>query len=285
MNLRAYAKINIGLRILEKRADGYHSIETIFYQINLYDGLTLDPSNEIVLTSNSANVPLDSSNLCIRAALLLKTHTGYEGGVKVRLTKGIPLGAGLGGGSSDAAAMLVGLNRLWKTGLTHSTLESLAGTLGSDVPFFIQGGTAVGTSRGELLEKIDLNIPYWIVTVTPPIHVSTAWAYANIKIRPDQELTRLREVVESSLGVPTTMSRNIRNDFEELVERNHPEIRTLRERLMKDGAVFAQLSGSGSSVYGFFHDESTARNLLTAFPPSHTVSLTPPNFKPVTTYS
>jgi 4-diphosphocytidyl-2-C-methyl-D-erythritol kinase len=280
MNLRAYAKINIGLRILLKRSDGYHDIETIFHQINLYDELSFEPAAVVKLTTSSPGIPHDSTNLCLRAAQLLREHAGRREGIEIKLAKHVPVGAGLGGGSSDAAAVLVALNTLWMCGIQHHELVSLASQLGSDVPFFIQGGTAVGTSRGEVLEYFTLSIPYWILTVTPPVHISTAWAYSHVQLETNAGAKPLRTLVEETLTNPGETNRHIRNDFQELVFNKYPEVRNLKTKLESSGAIFVQLSGSGSSLFGFFRDETAARTLMSELASTCSVSLTAPNFSP-----
>ena len=280
MNFRAYAKINVGLRILEKRPDGYHNIETIFHQIDFFDDLAVDPARSMKLTTTSHDVPVDSTNLCLRAAQLMKDRTGFTDGVDIHLTKRIPVGAGLGGGSSDAAAILVALNKLWHIGMSKGELESLGAHLGSDVPFFVQGGSAVGTSRGEVLEHTVFNIPYWILTVTPPVHVSTAWAYSHVHVDKHNSAKPLQMLVKEGLGDAVKPGLNITNDFEELVFRTYPEIQRLKGTLDAAGAVFSQLSGSGASVYGFFRDKGSARMAAELCSPTCSTSLTAPDFKP-----
>ena len=283
MNLRAYAKINIGLRILGKRSDGYHDIETIFHQIDMYDELSFDPAETIQLTTSSSEVPRDSKNLCFRAAELLREHTGQSKGVHIGLTKHIPVGGGLGGGSSDAATVLVALNDLWGSGMNLRELESLAARLGSDVPFFVQGGTAVGTSRGEVLDHFELNLPYWILTVTPSIHVSTAWAYSNLKLRTETRDDTLRSWIEKSIANAATLRGHIGNDFEDLVFGTYSKIQELKTRLDGAGAEFTQLSGSGSSVFALFRYEMTAHKAMKEFRTTYVTSLTAPGFKPTRT--
>ena len=280
MNLRAYAKINIGLRILGKRSDGYHNLETIFHQIDLYDELELEPSQTVTLTTLSSTVPMDATNLCVRAAQAIRDRTGRADGIHIHLTKRIPVGAGLGGGSSDAAAVLVALDRLWQIGMTSTELESLGAALGSDVPFFVRGGSAVGTSRGESLEHFEPNIPYWILTVTPPVHVSTAWAYSNLKVNKRTADSPLRQFVEQNLSNPEKFRTGIANDFEDLVCRTFPEIRQIKDQLDAAGAVFNQLSGSGSSMYAFFKDKETAQTAAASYSSSYALSLTAPGFRP-----
>jgi 4-diphosphocytidyl-2-C-methyl-D-erythritol kinase len=280
MNLRAYAKINIGLRILGKRPDEYHNIETIFHQIDLYDELILERADSLGFTSSSPGIPIDSSNLCVRAALLLQRHCHTSMGISIYLKKNIPVGAGLGGGSSDAAAVLNGMNKLWNTGVPIAQLESLGAQLGSDVPFLIRGGTAVGTSRGEILHHIDLRLPYWIVTATPAIHVSTGWAYSNVQLVGNTDSEKLLTVVERSILHPDEFSKYVKNDFEDVVYQTHPAIRHVRDDLVSAGAFFAQLSGSGSSVYGLFEEEPKARAYVDRARGTYSTSLTAPSFRP-----
>ncbi|HTP12299.1 MAG TPA: 4-(cytidine 5'-diphospho)-2-C-methyl-D-erythritol kinase [Bacteroidota bacterium] len=279
MNLRAYAKINIGLRVLDKRPDGFHNIETIFHEIDLFDELTFEPGETISLTSPSPVVPTDERNLCVLAAVSFRKRTGGREGVKMTLKKNIPVGAGLGGGSSDAAAVLVALNRMWNASLDTADLAALAATLGSDVPFFIQGGTAFGTSRGEKLESIELKIPFWILTVTPPVHVSTSWAYSCVNPRGRPSREDPRSLVTKALAHPSRLAATVKNDFEEPVFSAHSEIRSLKERLISLGALFAQMSGSGSSVFGFFPDEHSAHKAKDACGAPLATSLTHPDFK------
>jgi len=280
MNFRAYGKINIGLRILRKRPDGFHDIETIFHQIDLYDELSIVPSESVMLTSTSTDVPGDSTNLCVRAAQLFLQKTGLRQGIEIRLKKQIPVGAGFGGGSSDAASVLIALNKFWNVGMQPLELESIASQLGSDVPFFLRGGTAAGSSRGEVLEHFDLNMPFWILTATPSIHVSTAWAYSNVRLEDHTKDKPLRSLVQEGMANPVEMRLKIKNDFEELVFRTYPEIRRLKLQLESAGAVFAQLSGSGSSVFGLFQDGVAAKTLGEGLAATCKTSLTAPDFKP-----
>jgi 4-diphosphocytidyl-2-C-methyl-D-erythritol kinase len=279
MNLRAYAKINIGLRVLGKRPDGYHNIETIFHEIDLSDELSVDRADVISLTTSSSNVPSDSRNLCILAAEAIRARVKSRDGATITLKKNIPVGAGLGGGSSDAAAVLVALNKLWNAGLDRKDLLSIASTLGSDVPFFIRGGSAFGTSRGEVLDYFDLKIPFWVATVTPPIHVSTSWAYSRVKPRRQKEFGNLRALVEGGIADASKLTATVLNDFEDSVFEVQPEIGKIKETLKASGALFALMSGSGSSVFGFFNDEDSARKAIKAFASPLVTSMTRPNFR------
>lgn len=276
MYLRAYAKINLGLRILARRPDGYHDIETIFHQINLYDEIELTQSEGGIHCITSGADIAEETNLCVRAARLLQSATGASHGVTIQLTKRIPIGAGLGGGSADAAATLRGLNILWGLRLSDADLRQLAAQLGSDVPFFILGGTALGTGRGEILEPLELSIPYWIVVCIPQVHVSTAWAYSQVSPARERNITSVGTFRRDGIFDFTMLQ----NDFEPVVFRAYPEIAALKEELLRRGAVCALMSGSGSSVFGLFSDEQQARRAERELSRSYTVSLTEPFFKP-----
>lgn len=281
MTLRAYAKINLGLQILGKRPDGYHDIETIFHQINLYDEIEIVQNESGVhFTTDSANVPTDASNLCVRAATILHDLTGAQGGVEITLRKRIPVGAGLGGGSSDAATVLKGICKLWGLEISLQELHLLSGGLGSDVPFFLDSGTAYATGRGEKLEQLQLSIPYWIVVVTPPVHISTVWAYSNFALDPHLRHENIKTLIRDGLQEPRMLVNKLRNDFEPLVFRSYPEIMRAKESLVTGGADFALMSGSGSSVFGLFSNEAYAKELAEQLGAQYKVSLTEPHFKP-----
>ncbi|MGB2869025.1 MAG: 4-(cytidine 5'-diphospho)-2-C-methyl-D-erythritol kinase [Bacteroidota bacterium] len=279
MKLLAYAKINLGLHVLARRPDGFHDLETVFHQINLFDEIEILPHNILEFSTESRDVPRDSSNLCLRAATLLQQRHRVSSGARIRLNKRIPVGAGLGGGSSDAAAVLKGLTRHWNLGLSPSILHDLAAQIGSDVPFFLEGGTSFATGRGDKLNAFKLRVPYWILVVTPPIHVSTAWAYSNLELSAsgvnyDLRASLVRMMEDSRRG------ELLMNDFEPMVFSAHPEIRAIKESMLQEGARFALLSGSGSSVFGLFTEENRARAAAKPFPANHTISLTEPNFRP-----
>ncbi len=276
MNIRAYAKINIGLHILRRRSDGYHDIETLFHQIDWHDEITLERTDGKITFSTDSPKLKDSPNLCVRAAQLLQSNASARFGAIIHLRKNIPIGAGLGGGSSDAAAVLKGLNLLWNLNLSDEQLADLSIQLGADVPFFIFGGTAFGKGRGEILERIEIPMPYWILVCTPGVHVSTSWAYSQA--RPDPEVGR--EDIRSIITESAPHFGKLQNDFEPIVFRAHPEIKSLKEELTRAGSEIAMLSGSGSSVFGFFRSETNARSLVRELAGRYSVSLTEPFFKP-----
>jgi 4-diphosphocytidyl-2-C-methyl-D-erythritol kinase len=280
MTLHAYAKINIGLYVLGKRSDGYHDLETIFHEINLFDEIDLEPHKTLEMNADSILVPIDESNLCLKAASILRKERKIKEGVMIQLRKKIPVGAGLGGGSSDAAAVLRGLNELWKLKLSNHQLRTVAGQIGSDVPFFIEGGNAYASGRGEILEHFSLDVPFWIAVVTPLIHISTTWAYSHLKLQRDGKGSELRAKIAKNISNLKKISSLVQNDFEQSTIEIFPEIGTIKKKLKDKGAVFSLMSGSGSSVFGLFENEKKALDALGSFPKNYQMSLTAPTFKP-----
>ena len=254
LTLPAHAKINIGLRIIGRRDDGYHLIHTLFQEIDFGDQLTLDEQTggEITLEVHGPaadGVPEDNGNLCRQAADLLKQHAEPGRGVHIRLEKHIPIGAGLGGGSSDAAAVLRGLNELWETELSTEELEQLAAQLGADIPFFIRGGLQLGEGIGEQLTPLERKLPYTIVLVIPPLSIDTAWAYQHVD---NQEHNSQVPHLDHLIHLDPVPWKAFRNDFEEVVFQQHGQLAEIKAEILEAGAIYAGLSGSGSAVYGFF---------------------------------
>ncbi|RJP80382.1 MAG: 4-(cytidine 5'-diphospho)-2-C-methyl-D-erythritol kinase [Candidatus Zixiibacteriota bacterium] len=261
--LQARAKVNMGLRILGQRADGYHEIWSILQEISLADEVRLReaPDFSLSMTCNTPGLPTDERNLCLKAARLLQETTGGRSGTAIELVKRVPVGAGLGGGSADAAAVLLGLNRLWGLDLDRRTLLDLAARLGSDVPFFILGGCCVATGRGEILEPRPAVTTDPMVLVTPSLHVSTAWAYKNIDnypLTPPPENVIFQRFSKNDLRNPH-FRKALNNDFEPLVFSHHPRLQAIKEQLLESGAYYASLSGSGSSLFGVYDSVETAR--------------------------
>lgn len=253
--INAFAKINLGLRVLGKRLDGYHEIETLFQSIDLHDTLTLEPSEnpEIRLEIASAwTLPPGRENLVYRAAELLLSHFGTSQGVRILLDKRIPVGAGLGGGSSDAAATIVGLHKLLRLGLTKTELHELALQLGSDVPYFLGGGLCRGRGRGELLEKLSERFTeHSFVLVMPSSALSTAEVY-----RQYDEL-RSRGWQPS----PPRLCENIdcTNDLEDAALKLCPALRALRETIRELRPELWGMSGSGPTYYAAWASSAQAR--------------------------
>jgi 4-diphosphocytidyl-2-C-methyl-D-erythritol kinase len=250
------AKINLGLNIVAKRPDGFHNIETCFIPIEICDILEfVEHNKKPAITITGIDVPGNpTENICLKAWELL--HANYNiASVKIHLHKNIPVGAGLGGGSADAAFMIKGLNDFFKLGLTIDQLEEYASKLGSDCAFFIRNTPAFAEGRGEILTPVKIDIRnYKIILVNPGIHVSTREAYSLVN--PKRPLNQLMEFLEKPL---TTWQHAIINDFEEGVFSKYPEIAEIKKFLIQQGAVYASMSGSGSSVYGIFRDTIPVR--------------------------
>jgi 4-diphosphocytidyl-2-C-methyl-D-erythritol kinase len=269
VEVRAHAKVNLDLRVLGVRPDGYHELRTVFQTIELHDVLVFrSRPGPFALRCRAAGVPLDASNLIWKAAAALWTALGRAGSVSdttVAIGKKIPVQSGLGGGSADAAAALMALGRLWG-GAPLALLREVGATLGADVPFFLAGGTALGLGRGEeIYPLVDLP-PHWIVIVRPPFGVSTAEAYAWYDEDRAAGLREIRELQLLPVPWPSRAAQMI-NDLEPPVLRRHPEIGLLKAHLKDAGAVAAAMSGSGSAVFGLFRTraaaESAARRLST----------------------
>jgi 4-diphosphocytidyl-2-C-methyl-D-erythritol kinase len=255
----APAKINLALKILRKRADGYHELQTILQKISLNDELELklSPRQGILVTTDDPAIPGDQSNLAYRAAQALLQRTRIAAGVAIHIRKRIPAGAGLGGGSSDAAAVLTGLNKLLACKLTTSGLAELGLTLGADVPFFLYPqNTALAEGIGERLSPISLHQSFWALLVYPGFSVATAWAYRNYKILTNKinHISMRNSIRDIYQLLPL-----LENDLEQVVIKEHPEIQKIKDDLISAGAYGSLMSGSGSSVFGLFTDEEQAR--------------------------
>ena len=280
MTLRAFAKINLGLEILRRRDDGYHDIETVFHRVDIADELSFSKKDSgILFKSDDPSLPSDERRLCVWAAAALFRATGYDGGIGIELRKHIPAGAGLGGGSADAAAVLRGAQRLLDIRISEADLHGIAAGIGSDVPYFLHAGSARATGRGEMLSYFALRIPYWIVVVYPEVHVSTAWAYEQFRFNPSLPMHNLRELLMAAIGDPVALVNTLRNDFEPIVFRVHEEVLRAKEILYRTGADFALMSGSGSSVFGLFRDESYARECAAFFGKTWRCFVTAPGFE------
>ena len=265
MKLSSPAKINLFLQVLKKRKDGYHEIRTLFERIDLCDEIILKllPS-EIRLKANNASVPGDSGNLAWRAAELLKNRFKVKKGVAITLSKKIPVSAGLGGGSSNAATVLLGLNRLWKLGLSRQNLMKLGGALGSDVPFFVmETPLALGRGRGEILQKIPFHGPKLRhVLVKPPFGISTKQAYEGLNLpRLTGQKPNVRMLIHSiEKGATKGLSKFLTNSLELSINKRVTTILKIKKSLLKCGADAALLSGSGSTVFGVFSSRRNAVN-------------------------
>jgi 4-diphosphocytidyl-2-C-methyl-D-erythritol kinase len=245
------AKINLGLLITEKRADGFHNLETIFYPVPVQDALEVVHASEFQITITGIDLQEDpTSNLVVKAYRLLKDDYDLPP-VRIHLHKNIPVGAGLGGGSADASYMLKLLNDLFQLKLDQQKLMDYALKLGSDCPFFIEPKPAFARGRGERLEEIPLDLSgYYLVLVKPPVHVSTAEAYQHV--RPAQSRISLKALSKFPMR---RWQGNVTNQFEKYVFGEHPEVGEIKQKLYDMGAIFSLMSGSGSAVFGLFRAE------------------------------
>ena len=264
--LPSFAKINWHLRILGKRADDYHEISTIFQTVSLFDELSFAAADELSLTCDDPKIPVDAANLIIRAAEILREKYDVKSGAKIHLSKRIPAPGGLGGGSSNAAIALLALNKLWNLNADFDELAEIGADLGSDVPFFLAGGTACGSGRGTEIEVLNDIEAEFMLIVTPPVDVPTSAAFARLNA---PRLTNFDS--KSILGVCREKAERLKsrrevleNDFEQSVFQIAPEIGEVKRFLLDSGAKQSLLSGSGASVFAVFDSEETRQATIKA---------------------
>jgi 4-diphosphocytidyl-2-C-methyl-D-erythritol kinase len=247
-------KINLGLNIVNKRSDGYHDIETVFFPVHLKDALEVIKKEKFEFsTSGSAIEGETEKNLCIKAYNLLRKDFPQLPAVQMHLHKAIPTGAGLGGGSADGAFALKLLNKKFALNFSEKQLINYSLELGSDCPFFILNKPCIATGRGELMEQIELDLSdFKILIVHPGIHISTGWAFATIK--PVKPVKSVKQIIQQHIS---TWKDELSNDFENPVFAKYPEIKNIKDKLYNEGAIYASMSGSGSAVYGIFNSKET----------------------------
>ena len=245
-------KINLGLNIVNKRDDGYHDIETVFFPIQLKDALELIEKEKFEFSTSGFSIEGEpEKNLCIKAYNLLKNDFPKLPAVQIHLHKAIPMGAGLGGGSADGAFTLKLLNKKFELSLSETQLINYSLQLGSDCPFFILNRPCFATGRGEILEPTELELSvYKFLIVQPPIHISTAWAFSTIQ--PLKPVKSIKQIIQQSIS---TWKTELINDFEKPVFEKYPEIKNIKDNFYDAGAIYASMSGSGSAVYGIFKKE------------------------------
>lgn len=260
MKLKANCKINIGLDVLRRRDDGYHDLSTVMVPImGLHDVVEVTPIEGAENEFHSLGLVVDcpaEQNLCIKAARLMRQRYGVDA-VSITLDKRVPFGAGLGGGSSDATAVIMAMNEIFSLSLDEATLVALAAELGSDTAFFVRNSPQLCEGRGEIMTPIELDLTgLWIVLIKPDESVSTREAYAGVKPHvPSLSLTeRLKEPIVQWQG-------SVKNDFEPSVFAAHPVIADVKQQLLDAGAVYASMSGSGSTVFGLFDSKERAEKL------------------------
>ena len=251
LNYRSHAKINLGLNVLNKRTDGYHNIDSLFIELDLHDTISFMPSSKVSLTTNFSDLPVDDSNLVSKAYNLLHPYKNNDTTeYSIHIEKKVPMGSGLGGGSSNAATTLKVLNELWKCGYDNGSLCKLGTSLGADVPFFIEGGIQHVTGIGEILnpKKFEIIKDLHFLLIVPDIYISTAWAYKALNI----SLQGIKSVPKFSPLTEPVNWQLFENDFERVIRSTYPEIDEIKSQLYDCGAIYAGMSGSGSTVFGIF---------------------------------
>lgn len=275
MILRSKSKINLGLKVLNKRSDGLHNIVTIFQEVDFGDKIQLvKHKTGCQIKSDVDWIPVDNSNICHKAYSALCHELNQDFGVKISLEKRIPVGSGIGGGSANAATTLIGLNSLYNLGLNDKKLESIAVNIGADVPFFIRGGTQIGQETGGKLSPITKKLEAAVLLVIPRLSISTEWAYSQLKnkLKSDNSILRFVDLMRKDF----LSFKFFENDFEKIVIPAYPEIGSIKNKLLDSGAKFASLSGSGSTVFGIFDDNVFAKKAESYFRNSHLTILTRP---------
>jgi 4-diphosphocytidyl-2-C-methyl-D-erythritol kinase len=250
--IKAPAKLNIRLKVTGRRPDGYHDLVSIMAPIDLFDllELTIARGGGIKLACEGIPVPADESNLVFRAARSFFSRTGLREEVSIKLFKHIPVAAGMGGGSSDAAATLLALNEMWSRPLSSPEIHDLATGLGADVPFFLEGKPCLARGIGEILEPLDSWPKCWFVIVHPPIEVSTSWVYCNLKlVLTTNEYDNIKQTLSH---VPISIPQILENDLERVTSATFPIVETIKKNLIQAGAQGALMTGSGPSVFGLF---------------------------------
>jgi 4-diphosphocytidyl-2-C-methyl-D-erythritol kinase len=265
ITLYAHAKINLGLRIIGTLPDGYHAIHSLFLPIyDLFDTLTIEnhDTDIIFISNDDLNIPMEQ-NLIVKSAHLMRKHFGIEKGAIIHLDKVIPSGAGLGGGSSDAAATFRGLTKLWEITTDIPTLSKLGLSLGSDIPFFFHDSPAIVEGKGEIITPISCDLHAWLLFIFPGIHINTGWAYSQIQEYSKYDTINLKSVIQN--GSINLQSELLVNDFEKPIHEIHPILNDIKLQLISSGAIVSLMSGSGSTMYGIFSEESTAQTAKSAF--------------------
>ena len=260
LELKARAKINLSLDVLNKRTDGYHEVKMIMQDVELHDNILLEKTeNEISVYCNSPYVPSNSQNIAYKAAELIKSTFSLQNGVSINIKKNIPVAAGLAGGSSNAAAVFRGLNEMFNLGLSETELMSLGKKIGADVPYCIKGGTMLSEGIGEILTQLDRLPKTELLLVKPKIGVSTAWVYKNLNLadigsRPKTELL-IKAISEKDI---VYIASNMENVLENVTIPKYPIIDEIKRKMVEAGAVGSMMSGSGPTVFGIFKEFETA---------------------------
>lgn len=272
IRMNAYAKINIGLDVINRRDDGYHNVSMIMQSVNLYDNLTIskNSSNKIIVRTNLPYLPTDKKNLVYSAAHLFKDVTGIKSGLLITLKKRIPVAAGLAGGSTDAAATLMGLNKLFNAGMTKDELSKLGVKLGADVPYCLMMGTALSEGIGDKLSPLPPMPKCHILLVKPNINVSTKFVYENLKLDDSTihpNISLMQKAIESQNLLELT--KHMGNLLETVTINHYPIINNIKDKMVELGAMTSLMSGSGPTVFGIFNNYKTAKDAFQYFRTSY----------------
>ncbi len=260
MNIRSFAKINLGLEVIGKREDGYHEVRTLLQTVSLHDTLEFRsvPEDRIILIGDDRAISWGKENLIYRAALLLKERLGVSKGVEIRVTKTIPAGKGLGGGSSNAAMTLYALNRMWSLGLEKEVLVDLGKTLGADVPFFFEGGLCLGTGKGDEVAPVNELEPLFCLLILPEFSISTASVYGQLQF----SLTSHGKDSKIIKFLDSRVLGSLENELEETVFRLYPQLSEIKSLFRGYGSELSLVSGTGSAVFGLFSERVEAEKVL-----------------------
>ena len=264
----ARAKVNLSLEVIRRREDGYHEIETVFQCVDLADQLRVEltADSRVTIECDAPEIPVDSGNLCHRAIVAMRALAGPSLGARIRITKRIPPGAGLGGGSADAAGVLLAVRRGLALDVPDEALDKVAASIGSDVPFLLHGGTMLGRGRGEILSPIEPLKRGVFVIVKPPVSISTAWVYSQLNFRLTSHRPRINlRSANSALARFPRGRLPFRNALEDVVLPSYPMVAGLLEQLQSERPFFASMTGSGSAVYAIFDRETRAAQVAERF--------------------
>ena len=275
IDIKAHAKVNIGLQVRDQRNDGFHNIHTVFQELDLHDTVLLERQVRCwSIIIDDTKIPTDENNTCVQAYLAVKKQFPEIDGISITLNKHIPSGAGLGGGSSDASAVLSGLRELYDLPLNNRELSEMAVNIGADVPFFLLGGTQIGNGIGDILLQVSNPFDGFYLLIVPDIFISTAWAYKVLKkhLKSNTDRPNFAHFLESNKVSNVIFD----NDFERIVIPTYPKIGEIKEGLLETGASYASLSGSGSTVFGVFDEEAKAKQAESHFQKQYQTFLTRP---------
>jgi len=267
LKLQSKAKVNLFLDIISKRDDGYHSINTVYQLIELSDFLEFEKTkNKIEIICNLPDVPTDESNIIFKSIMILSNYKDIKNmGVRVRINKNIPMGAGLGGGSSNAAITLIAINQLFNLSLSFNELLDIAQRIGMDVPFHLYGGRCIGTGRGEIVKQIPNGL-FDMVLINTGLQISTKWAYQQVDWDKVDNHPSIDEFIDKlSDSSVSDINKRLYNAFEQFIFPHYPVLESVKSKLLNEGALAALMSGSGSTIYGIFEDYNKARKAADKF--------------------